>query len=285
MKKSAYSVGVVHCDWVTATTWNREDIDTLADYMIEEACTFDARPYDSGRLQYKGRAVTLGDGGLFVGEAVQNNAPHFMVQASGDAANRILMHMIDLELDVKMTRLDFQFTQWETWDSGEYESKQAYLRADIGSKLGRRGVRLVEGGGGFDTLYIGSRKSGRVVRFYVKDKRGVLVANRLEIELKGEAAASVYASLILGDMGRPSRLLQAESDAIGLGWKLSDGGQVDSVSYRKETSLDGTYNWVLNIVQPTLIRLARGHDDYGRRLVSAMAGFLIRLCNDAESEQ
>ncbi|RMH02389.1 MAG: hypothetical protein D6706_00230 [Chloroflexi bacterium] len=282
MKEKAYSIDVVHCDWITATTWEKKDMETLADYMIEEAFTFDAKPRDAARMQYKGRAITMGDGGLFVGEGVQNDIAHYMVQASGEAAHRLLMYMVDVELDMKVTRIDFQYTKWETWNSQRYDSKQAALRAKHGNKLGRRVLRLVEGGKGFDTLYVGSRKSGRVVRYYVKDKKGILAANRLEIEFKGAAAESVYASIVLGDMEKPSFLLQAESDALGLGWKISEGGRIDKVSYRKETSLDGTYDWVLNIVQPSLIRLARGHDDYGRRVVRAMAEFLIKVCDDAE---
>lgn len=252
-----YALDRVMVDWVTITTFDSSTADMIAELMNSDAEQGNKRP--ASRMQYSGTQWDLNDGTYFAGSAIQNDKMHVMFQASGMAAHRFAVAVSNMDarrtVDVNVTRIDVQLTRELPATIGG--SHQRELREQHGEKLGRRTLRLVEGGGGYDTLYVGSRKSDIVTRYYVKKLvGGDTVHQRLEIEFKRNAARNVWRTL--PDLSFAASVLQGDADALGLAWRISDC--VGNVKCRIESTEDGRLNWFRNVVSKFMLREVFSHD-------------------------
>lgn len=100
--------------------------------------------------------------------------------------------------DARCTRVDVQCTLACGDADGLIRRLGEFWAEEKGNGKLRAKPRLIEGYGEGNTLYLGSRKSERMIRVYNKEKEseGRYPASvRIEVEFKGEQARSVYAEL------------------------------------------------------------------------------------------
>ena len=169
-------------DWLTLTAFDANETIRLANISGKYGT---GEPQVQKILGYSGRQWR----GIFFGVGVQNDMRHVMLRASGEVADTVMEELVGYGSG-RCTRIDLQITVYLPL------SYSARLLADrlrmTKWKHYKRMVELIEGNpAGFDTVYIGSRKSERFIRIYVK-KAGVSKYLRFEVEYKGDFAQGVY---------------------------------------------------------------------------------------------
>lgn len=149
----------------------------------------DALERDSQRMQYHGKIQTMDDGSVFWGTGLQGEFNHHLVQVSGAAADRFSAFLLSSSLSkYSVSRVDIQLTlplpEW-------FKARDFLDNLRNGVWLGRSRKCTMVDNYGADTVYIGSRKSDRFARLYVKEESYY----RLEFEYKGDRAAAVFDTL------------------------------------------------------------------------------------------
>lgn len=263
-----FEVGASNLDWLSLTTW-RDDLGrTFSDWAKQWGRA--GKP--TKRIQYAGFVSHDAEGSVFAGVGEQSGKDHYLLQVSGMASARAFRRFRDIIGNgAKCTRIDLQITA----DPGEGWSQPALydrLRADL------RGVVLnyVEsftrpGGGKLATIYVGSRRSDRLVRIYEKPGLGETVYLRFEIEYKGPTASQVAYDLLNG----------STIDEI-LRWEVEKIGDVD-LSNLVTPHLVGhphrpivirekgnTEVWLIETVAPALKRFINDHNTDSYDVIEAI---------------
>lgn len=252
------ALGLPLLDYLTLTTWNTKQYEQ----WLKILPLVGQERRAASVMQYRGHSV----GQLFVGVAEQakgnNKRPqrHYMLRASGEIANSV-----DMSGDVRATRIDLQITTRlkEPFDADVL----ARMIDNMTWHSGRRPVtKAITSSDGLNTLYVGSRSSGRLIRFYVKQLDDGQRALRFEVEYKGKLADSVRKALL---SGKPiAGFLKSDLNKGGgalLNLPLIAGfdtllrSEEYSPSYTREESK--TMQWLETQVSSTIARMLNDHDN------------------------
>jgi hypothetical protein len=178
-----------------------------------------------------------------------------------------------------VTRIDIALTIWGVSD----RSAEIALHSEQ-TELYRKGlegkpykVRLIDGKGDGDTLYIGSRSSQQFVRIYDKEKSPNATKEhetsiRYECECKEQLAYDCYQRCVARGYGPASclSLLASLLDRRGIDVVLLRGLQRKPIapSELPVTSLESSLSWLENQVKPTVSRLMR--EGYELEILTAL---------------
>lgn len=219
------------------------------------------------KMQYNG-----GQGDkIFVGEGIQKGHAHFMLVISGSFADECLDEVkIISGDDCKCTRLDLQLT------IDLPENYTARKEVDLIREGARwrniRSVTLIEGSNGYDTIYIGRRKSPKYLRVYIKGDVVDGMFLRYEVEFKQEASKEIWYDLRMGDEDA-KRVIMATflhgsvstlPECLIANWftpRFIDWSKGKSKRVSKTVRFGlPAVNWLENSVTPALYRLVNDHD-------------------------
>ena len=256
-------------DWLTFTTWN--DLEFLSWQEWQKNQPGDQK---TGKIRmYEGNWI----GSSFVGEGRQNNKPHGMIRVSGSESNNAYFELLRGDY-AKCTRLDIQIT---TPLPADYSARifADDLRSGQNGEY-ERTVTLVENSDGFDTVYLGSRKSDRLARFYVKEIEDQKFL-RFEVEHKG-VWSQVVSKAIQEDRATLAGALLDFLESI----EVEDSQGILKMfrdqlnSFQAGLSLpkvirdkNKTMQWIMEQVTPSLIRLLNDHD-FGQELYDHLESLL-----------
>lgn len=148
-----------------------------------------------------GPVVVLTDG-----QGSQAAAMGCHVEASGSACEQLgLAALVELyhELGLRASRIDLAidgcpFTPsqvWDEWTAGRVRTKVKLAADAVPGREWRSGEWISSASG--DTAYLGSRRAARRVRVYDRRDTGT----RLELQVRGQAAAAVAADVLSGELG------------------------------------------------------------------------------------
>lgn len=186
-----------------------------------------------------------------------------ILQASGWAADNLQGMAVPFD---GAPRVDVQVTVWLGRDTPGYAAgfSLASLEAREGAHGGKWAVKLIQGFGAGDTLYLGSRQSNAFVRIYDKWRESGMKdeyrhAWRFEVELKNEAAKEVWT-------GAHSAKQSPETIAGWVRWYLARWGvqlpaTVSSVLAasperpNRETDNERRLAWLHNQVRPSIEKM------------------------------
>lgn len=169
-------------DYISLSTFNPVVFRKIVDRFVQK----DTQPNDVQRMQYMGQSQSFPDGSFFWGSGQQSSHDHYLIQVSGAMADRVTDSLIDSDTkNFNVTRIDLQITIPKP-DWFKSRSFVDTLRGDVWTSR-RRKVTMIDNYGD-DTVYIGSRKSDRFARVYVKETDWL----RLEFEYKKSRADNVY---------------------------------------------------------------------------------------------
>jgi len=256
-------------DWLTFTTWDEFEFIRWQEW--QKKLTGDQK---TGKIRmYEG----IWKGSSFVGEGRQNNRSHGMIRVSGSDSNQAYFELLRGDY-AKCTRLDIQFTA--PLPAGY--SARVFADDLRSSQEGHyeRTVTLVENSDGFDTVYLGSRKSDRLARFYVKEIEDQKFL-RFEVEYKGAWSQVVSKAIqeeratLAGNLLDFLRSIEVD-DTQGV-IKLFDqklwGFEAGLSSPKVIRDKNKTMQWIIDQVTPAMIRLLNDHD-VGRELFDHLQNLL-----------
>lgn len=241
-------------DWITLATYDFASYTKLA----AEVRRFFGKGWRPGRwLQYDGYKH---NDGCFYGHAMQSNdKEHYVMRASGAMAHELFFHLRNNWSDGQdvlghcyATRLDIQVTSdpppwWQVRHLHDFYKQRMRKVSMIQSETG-------------STLYMGSRTSGRFVRFYEKHLDRPYL--RLEFELKGDHARFAFASL-MGPTITIADVWYAHLDKLNLQPEHRDYYQhhetgLDFPKFMREIESDGQLKWLLSLL-PKFQKMANDH--------------------------
>lgn len=242
-------------DWLTFTTWDQSVFIDWQKWLHN----FDGEEKAGKIRMYDG----IWRGSAFVGEGTQGNKRHGLIRVSGSESNQAF-NQLNKEFS-KCTRLDVQVT---TPLPSDYSARQFAddLRAgQIGEY--KRSITLMENDDGSDTVYVGSIKSDRFARFYVKQD-DELKFLRFEIEHKSNWAEIASISLLAGEATLAGILLDFLStiefdDSQGVLRMFTDlcnsvkAGLNVPYAVRDKNK---TMIWIMDQVTPAMVRLLNDHE-------------------------
>ena len=205
------TINRVMADWITATTFNRETYYSWVDALEKMPELTDKKQVK--KMQYLG-TMAKGDGGtVFLGQAQQRGARHYMMQISGELSDYLmgLLYPSMREGYVNITRLDIQATlnQPEDWGQWEYFNRQKRDGRNMGwvestaKRKNREDKKLA-------TVYVNSRTSSRFARVYQKLTAGWTLLLRLEVENKRDVSQAIFRKLCNAKPEDRYQILQAE---------------------------------------------------------------------------
>ena len=201
-------------DYLTTTTFlSASNIFYMREALQQEN---ERNNYDhsTSRQQGYNGVMTKGEGSVFFGtKQLDDERDHYMLRCSGGAAERAFYVLPDnKDTGIRCTRIDLQITIpiEADWDYSARRLRDSLESAKFRRRGSRPGLTLLENADGLDTIYIGSRASGRLIRIYVKptDYESCL---RLEVEFKGDLAQAAYHALKCGK--KVSEILASELNA------------------------------------------------------------------------
>jgi len=253
-----------------------EYVDHSARERYHMAMVSSSRSSASGDIVQRPWSV-LGYYGMQQGSvAWGESAQGLIIQASGASASNLLAQNLPYS---GVPRIDLQLTVW--YD--EHKPGEARRCADEASlfrdKRARRAVkmRLIDGFGGGDTLYIGRRgKNSRFVRIYDKwresgEAEEYLHAWRYELELSDSYAMVTYRELLgLGETDATvSSMVVNELARRGVTIPVTRGEEVlPSVQRRRRPNdADRRLRWLREQVAPSLQKLVA--DGVSRETIAA----------------
>lgn len=266
-----YLINKIAPDWLTLTTTNR------AQYEIARG-EFIFRNWGEGKkiMQYEG----VGTGALFCGEGEQMGRPSYMLQVSGIEAALFYDDMFvsgglvrgmwkASRLDLQLTLIipTYQLVGWQ-W---------------VGRNEGRRVVTHEESKAG-DTVYLGSKQAEKFARIYVKhwdrDDVGDYSQHiRVEFQLRKDTAnrywqsgewVGGYANLWDGINGRVPRVAGYSHCLCPTLVAAYDSALTfpDSFTLGVKNTDKQTKQWVIDAVDPALLKLIHSHDRQDKEFIS-----------------
>ena len=259
-------------DWVTATT---TDFKLFREFASRLAPKMNKTPEQTTRnMGVHWEGVAYGEG-VFLGSRVDhNNMMRYIVVASSTVSNMDEIRDIIFMSGWKATRLDIQITVSGTFDSYEMANmiRDTYHNRGAQPEISCINAGNLESG----TVYIGSRKSEKMARIYVKKSGGEQadLFSRYEVKIGGryihehklnvmkyghdEAMGRLIASHVanFGTIaGTGSKVIIDKVVSIAGG-----KGQSERVSVDRVRTEDKTIKWLYGQVSPAIERLANGHD-------------------------
>lgn len=256
-------------DWLTFTTWDELEFKRWQEWQKQLA-----GDQKTGKIRmYDG----IWKGSSFVGEGRQNNKAHGMIRISGSESNNAYFELLRGDY-AKCTRVDIQIT---TPLPAGYSAR--IFADDLRSTQEghyERIVTLVENSDGFDTVYLGSRKSDRLARFYVKEIEDQKFL-RFEVEHKG-VWSQVVSKAIQEDRATLAGALLDFLESIevedtqGIIKIFEDqlnSFQAGLSSPKVIRDKNKTMQWILDQVTPAMIRLLNDHD-FGQELFDHLQNLL-----------
>lgn len=191
----------VALDYLRITTYNKELF-----WQMESFYSSRGWERSSSRvMQYTGVAYTNPSGGTAVfSDGRQGIERHFMVTFTGEEADRAIKDIVPLlaRSEWNCSRIDLQTTvpveEGQYWHLPNqfYLMVMAEQRAFYSGRGGTVGVKLIRST--TDTLYIGSRTSDQMIRYYVKRSEDGKTFVRWEWELKGKRAKWAMHEIVSG---------------------------------------------------------------------------------------
>lgn len=293
---SQFQINVPAIDYITMTSKSEQWISLVQSVLDRDHHIYgESRGY--GRFeQYKG--VRYENGAMW-GRGVQNGEPHFLLDMSGSVANAWLYSSSGIEHRgtdrihiAKCTRIDMQvtFAIPDGWDaryvSGVWKGNGV-------------NARLLEGGDGMDTVYIGSQSSNYFWRVYVKQDSFGNRYLRFELQLKKYDGHSVKAWNEILEGVTLSAIMKAympDREAVRVGVPEYD----KLIGKWYAVCMDGQYvkprrvpgggfmKWLNNQVMPAIIKRGNDHElshhirEWLSAVVGALGGRVQWLDNDAE---
>lgn len=201
-------------------------------------------------------------GRVFFGEREDG----FLLRATGSIADHISFALPDAKRSI--ARLDLAVTVWFS-QPDMMIAKEAHLTAGVSRETrrapGRMKIRLEDGTGDGDTLYLGSRKSAVFGRVYDKGKASneafYLNSWRWELQISNKAADKVYDE-IERETDRPATIAASVTGWFshrGVCCPIADlGGATVSVRAPSERSdLAKQLQWLNRQVRPVINRLLK----------------------------
>ena len=248
-------LNVPQIDWITFTSWEKRVFDRWTYWQSLQ--TGDCK---EGKIKmYSG----FWTGSAFIGQGDQGTKKHYIARVSGESSHNAFDDLQDVQ--AKVTRIDVQITI-PFPDGYSARNFADQLRFGDWGKFGRE-VQLIENTDFLDTVYIGSRKSDRFARIYVKAANGEKFL-RLEVEYKGswaEAIGNAYfydKSMISGflldfietlPMDDQNGVIKAFKDVI-------IGSRAGIINPKKIPDDDATWNWLMDQTMPVIWRYLNNHD-------------------------
>lgn len=248
-------------DYLTLTSYDHPDFHKQVLKWAEFEDLFSSKAEKITRMQYSGDNIETDSGSVFYGAGIQGGRGHSLLQISGELSDTAYGGFIGLSKmgACKATRIDLQLTVeqpvgWGQWELFNRCKRQGFTVGWAESKT-REGVELA-------TVYIGSRKSERVVRVYQKLTNGGGLLLRFEVEYKGRKARSVLNSM---KDHTKSQLLRAEIERINDNGLLSTflpplHGIKPHDAKNEAKAESKTNKWLLTQVLPTFERVINSHD-------------------------
>lgn len=247
-------------DWLSISTYDENAARAwwrLLDEMKTE---------DRNIMQYQGKQGGSGDGTLFVGSGMQKRGMHHLIRVSGALADecRGLLFAQLKQGNVRVTRIDIQITirepkEWSQWKLFNRRKRAGKTVSWFESKDRDAGT--------LSTVYVGSRKSDRFSRIYIKPTKGGGRLLRVEVEYKRDRARLSTKLMMDKDGIHPGDLLLHElENAIGDGPLLAvfsphlAGREAASVTVTATSDDDKTLRWLMEDVFPVFKRIAYSHD-------------------------
>lgn len=246
-------------DYITLTTFDFKMYKKMLSVILTDDEVSESEKEQIPR--YVGIRAKWSSGSVFCGEGVQDGASHWLISASGGAADKVAVGLSMIELKaVNVTRLDIQITlekpEWyrardfaDTMTEGEWKGH-------------RRKPHLIESGGD-DTVYLGSYHSDRFTRVYVKEKDWL----RYEIVYKRDYARIAWERLRQNPTIAPAGFLVGEMAKTPKNPLTPYFGEVlrlaNSIEVQKKKpikTLSKTYLWLVRSVAPAVNRLLNDHD-------------------------
>ncbi len=215
------------------------------------------------RHLYEGEAYDVYDGTIFTGSAFQDGRAHYIMQASGESAARILPACTNIVKNglATCTRIDLQVTipyprTWSQWDFlNDMHTKGRIVQwRESRDRDGRA-----------QTVYIGNRQSERFTRLYMKTAHGGAKLLRLEVEYKGNRAKAMMRSIAAGRTCGEylAHELQTTFDHDRLSALFSpslDGVKPHTERVRLTSSTQKTEKWLVTQVLPAFQKAINAHD-------------------------
>lgn len=259
-------------DWITVTSWNEEDFSHWKRWQNRRG-----EKITEGKIKmYSG----FWSGASFVGQGFQGNKKHFMIKVSGDDSKSVF-HEI-WSPGVKATRLDVQITKELPENYSARKFVDSLRSGDWGNY--KRDLQLIENSDGLDTVYIGSRKSERFARVYVKN---TLEGNFLRFEIENKKDLADYiARAYYTDQNVLSSVLFDFISSLPLDSEGVLQGFLDLISDvrsgivipRKVISADDTYSWLIDTVGPVIWRYLNDHDRGAE-----LASYLVKMIYESSA--
>lgn len=248
-------------DYLTLTTWEQHLwAQARHDWLSMRTTTAGAQR----RMQYGG----INYDGVFFGIGEQRGKPHYMVQASGEAADRVLS-TLPVEA-MNCTRIDLQLTVEKPPNYDARAIVDLLREADWTGR--RRQVNLIESDDGYDTIYIGNRQSDRFTRIYVKPTGSDLDTVRFEVEYKGDHARTIFRHVV-DDPQNMHGILLEELQSIPMRYfgVFNDfhdclHGDAHKPPIKRVNSENSTLEWLSGPVTSSILRLHNAHDTHDRML-------------------
>jgi len=253
-------------DWITFTSWNMVDYLNWRDWLKEQSGEM-----TEGKIKmYSGHWV----GSAFIGQGTQKEKNHYIARVSGEFSNEAYKKL--WSPTVKATRIDIQITK----KMPDNYSARKFVDSLRSGKWGtyERDLQLIENSDGLDTVYIGSKKTDRFARMYVKNtSEGKFI--RFEIEYKGDWANNISEAYNI-DETVLSRILYDFVSSLPLDGEGVLQGFLDLISdvrsgiaiSRRVVPTDNTYAWLIEQVGPVIWRFLNDHDRG-----ADLASFLIKM--------
>ena len=253
-------------DWLTFTSWDINDFICWTYWLKKQSGEI-----REGKIKmYSGFWVDSS----FVGQGLQGNKNHYIARVSGEFSNSVYHDL--WSQNVKATRIDVQITKKIPDNYSARKFIDSLRSGDWGTY--ERDLQLIENSDGLDTVYIGSKKSDRFARVYVKNSlEGKFL--RFEIEYKGDWANTISQSFH-DDQYVLSSVLFDFINSIPLDSEgvlqefldlISDVKSGISIP-RRVISEESTYTWLIEQVSPVIWRYLNDHDRG-----ADLASFLVKM--------
>lgn len=162
-------------DFITMTTWDYPNYPWVLEAVKKQFGKAD----DGKFLQYDGQYMA--GNSVFVGAGEIDDKFHGIVRVSGYRADKAKWLLRTTGEKYRATRVDFQITV--ACDRINMVNVGGIMRS-----LSRRKIGLIVSGERDGSIYIGSRKSSKLIRIYIKFLEGGKLALRFEVEYKGKRA-------------------------------------------------------------------------------------------------
>lgn len=273
-------------DWLTITSFDHAFFAFWDEKIRKGTKSFSEKNIP----RYRGVLSNIANGHVsaFVGN--QNGRTHYMVHLAGEIANEyfeVATQAIRQGI-AKCTRIDLQITSLlpDDWNQFSLLGRLKKMGRSVGwyESKDRDGAEL-------STVYIGSRKSDRFIRLYIKPLKGDRNGLRFEVQMNGERAQSCCRALMdRQDDFRAvksgmllERIHHCNDARMAAIFEPMLGKEAIAVKVKIVKNDNTTVEWLLFQCLPVLERILSSHDNpdsIARHYQSALNRHKIRMQNE-----